>query len=184
MIICTYYSNPCHLVISCRCSPEVEQPSSKASERSDEERLSGWSTSASSTKPSELLNHWESEDAEARQELQNLQGAMSQAAGELGSGLLRLSKERLSNLSNELEEEDLPRILATSLPKLAQCCADSMQVGSEDDWATAEAGLLEALAQTSAKPEPADPDICMPDLDHSSLPQPGEVLCSGFVCAH
>lgn len=157
------------------------EPSSKVSE-SDVERLSGWSTSASSTRasgvsgasgssgaasqPVQLLSGWEGEDVEARQKLGLLQSAMSQAAGELRSGLLRLSKDSPKELS-----EDFPGILATFLPQLAQSCADAMQVG-EDDWATAEACLLEALAQTSQMTmtlEPADPDFCMPDLDHSTL---------------
>ena len=127
--------------------------------------MSGWSTSASSsTKPTELLCRWESEDADARQELETLRTCMSQTAGELRSGLLRLAFS-----SPDPGDEDgaggnssLCQVLSAALPQLVQSCADAMEVGSsEDDWAAAEASLFEALAQvtSAACDSPADLDF-------------------------
>ena len=122
----------------------------------DAERLtmSGWSTSAgSSTKPSELLCRWESEDAEARQELESLRAVMSQTAGELRSGLLRLSfsSPEQGDLDAAAGNASLCQVLSAALPQLVQSCADAMEVGSsEDDWAGAEASLFEALAQVTS----------------------------------
>ena len=122
----------------------------------DAERLtmSGWSTSAASsaTKPTELLCRWESEDADARQELEALRAVMSQTAGELRSGLLRLSFS--SPDPGDMDASGsvgIYQVLSAALPQLVQSCADAMEAGSsEDDWAGAEASLFEELAQVTS----------------------------------
>lgn len=144
-----------------------EPPSSSREDTDDHvERLSGWSTAASSggSKASDhLLSRWECEDAELRQELHGLQGSMASAAAELRSGLWRLKSD-----CQGTEMTTLSGALATALPQLAQSCADAMH-GGEDDWATAEAQLYEALA-TFCRVETADPDFArIPDLETEML---------------
>lgn len=117
------------------------------------ERLSGWSTSASSgcKGSDQLLSRWETEDKELRQELLALQSAKSSAASELRSGLRRL---RSAWATPAAHSEALP-VLAAALPQLAQSCADSLH--GDDDWATAEAQLFEALAEHLPAQGPAGP---------------------------
>ena len=76
-----------------------------------------------SSEHSGVLQLWEREDSEQREELRRLQQQMAAAAGELRSGLLRLSKDpRLAEVSGAL-----PQLLAQHLAQLTQSCADAMQ---------------------------------------------------------
>ena len=140
------------------------------SDMCDTERLtmSGWSTSAASsaTKPTELLCRWESEDTEARQELESLQTVMSQTAAELRSGLLHLARSPDSGDFASHGNVGLCRVLSAALPQLVQSCADAMEVGSsEDDWAGAEASLFEALVQVTSAEACESRDQAASDLD-------------------